>query len=548
MSGLGRWAPQPGTVVSAVLVSVAFTTPGWPPLACVGMVPWLWSLRSSGGVARAVGQGLWLGILLGFGGAFWVAYAVPRYLEVSRAAGIAALALHSLTHQLQLPVFAGVYWARRRAAPPARFLDVVLLAALYTGLDWASPKLLGDTLGLALHGSTALRQLAAFGGEWTLTWLVVAINLATYALLDDALARRAGAGRPLRAALRRVVWLVGPVVILYGVGTWELGRVRRAIADPDRTVRVGVVQGSVPEAVRRRWADGDPTAALEALKTYVGETRSLLERPDPPDLVVWPETSYPGVFRKPESDAQLRLNVAFDRTLAEWRVPIVFGAYDRSDRRDRRVLRNALYFVEPLPEPRDRELPPMQVYHKGILFPIGEYVPLLGEDQVRPWLPGAAHLEPGGTPRPYEITVGGGAPLRIGPTICYEDMFADHVAGLARDGADLLVNVSNDDWFGDYGAARLHLVVASLRSVETRLPQVRATNSGYSAIILPDGEIAARIPFGETGALAGRLPIVDLAPTVRTRVGEWFAPTCLVLGIVGMAATRAPERGAAVTS
>jgi apolipoprotein N-acyltransferase len=270
------------------------------------------------------------------------------------------------------------------------------------------------------------------------------------------------------------------------------------------------------------------------LEIYLRATRGLFEPGAKPELVIWPETTYPGVFRKPENDAQLALNVAFDRSIAARGTPLVFGAYDREDRLDRRVLRNALYFVEPAREQARHELSPMQAYHKSILLPIGEYFPLLDEETVRRWLPHSAHFSRGEGARVYALSLGEGEAIQLGPSICYEDLFSSHTAELANLGAELLVNVSNDSWFGDYGAARLHLIVATLRSVETRLPQVRATNSGYSGLILPNGDVLHETRFGSKEAKTIPVPIIEPAPTLRTRWGDWFGPASLALGLVSL--------------
>jgi apolipoprotein N-acyltransferase len=176
----------------------------------------------------------------------------------------------------------------------------------------------------------------------------------------------------------------------------------------------------------------------------------------------------------------------------------------------------------------------MQVYHKSILLPIGEYFPLLDQDTVRRWLPQSAHFSRGDGARAYEISLGEGGTIQLGPSICYEDLFSAHTAELVRLGAELLVNISNDSWFGNYGAARLHLIIATLRSVETRLPQVRVTNSGYSGLILPNGEVLHATRFGREEARTITVPIIEPRPTLRARWGDWFGPASLVLGLLAL--------------
>ncbi|MBW2509761.1 MAG: apolipoprotein N-acyltransferase [Deltaproteobacteria bacterium] len=544
MSAPTRYLPQAGTLASTLCILAAVPPVSQSQIIWVALVPWFMSLRRCRTSVEAVTQGFWLNVLLGFGGAFWVAPAAQRYLDVSLTLGLLVLLVHALVHQLQLVVFGALHWRATRAAPPARFLDALGLAFLYTGLDWLTPKLFGDSLGLVLISFPSLRQLAAWGGMELLTFIVVLVNLVVYALavpIWDARAEH----HPVKARpLRPGVWLLCSLGVFVGLGSIENARVASAIGAAGRTLRVGFVQGNVPDDVRRRWSEGDPEASLQSLEVYVRGTEQLLALPTLPELIVWPETSYPGVFRKPESDAQLQLNVAFDRAIASFGVPIAFGAYDREDRSDRRVLRNALYLVEPRAEqPRD-QLSPMSVYHKSTLFPIGEYVPFFDESTVRSWLPGSAHLSRGDGPRVLELGSGALSPLRIGPSICYEDVSARHATELARDGAELLLNVSNDSWFGDDGAAQWHLMMATLRSVETRLPQVRATSSGFSGFILPSGEVHEPTEFREEATRTFDLPLVHLGPTLRTRLGDWFGPFSLVVGILWLLASRARLRDA----
>jgi apolipoprotein N-acyltransferase len=174
----------------------------------------------------------------------------------------------------------------------------------------------------------------------------------------------------------------------------------------------------------------------------------------------------------------------------------------------------------------------MQVYHKSTLFPIGEYVPLLDETRTREWLPGSAQLSKGPGPKLLLLHSVPADPLRIGPTICYEDVGGGHAAELARQGAEVLLNVSNDSWFGDTGAAQWHLMMAILRSVETGLPQIRATNSGYSAFILPTGDSYEMTEFGEEGVAVFDLPLTEIPKTITTRCGPWFGPVSLIVGIL----------------
>ena len=544
MRRVARYLPKAGTLISTVCVVLAVPPMEYAALIWVGLVPWFYALRKCETTSEALVQGFWLNLLLGFGGAFWVAHAAERYLSVSSSVGLLILLAHALVHQFHLIVFGAMWWRTLGARPPTTFGALLALAFLYTGLDWITPKLFEDTLGMVLYSSPVLRQLAAFGGAELLTFVVLVANLAIYGLAAEAnMVTRWG-----KDALPRFVLptlrLALPMIAFFALGAFEKARIDDTLREPERVLRVGIVQGNVSDAVRRRWAKGDPGAAEEALRGYVHGTDRLLDSADAPDLVVWPETAFPGVFRKPESDSQLHLNVAFDRYIADAGVPIAFGACDREKRVDQRVLRNALYLVTPSPEQPEDRLSPMQVYHKSTLFPFGEYVPFVDAATARAWLPTAAHLARGEGPEVLDLPRPGERTLRVGPSICYEDVFASHARALAHLQADLVLNISNDSWFGDDGAARWHLMMATLRSIETRIPQVRATNSGYSAFVLPNGEMREVTEFGEYAERTFTMPLVAARPTLSTHLGDWYGPLSLLLGAAWLVSRRLRRRDA----
>lgn len=122
--------------------------------------------------------------------------------------------------------------------------------------------------------------------------------------------------------------------------------------------------------------------------------------------------------------------------------------------------------------------------------------------------------------------------VKVAPLICYEAIFPGYVAEAVRQGAELIVTISNDSWFGASAGPRLHLTVAAFRSIETRLPQVRATNSGISAFISPTGEILNQVETGQRAGVLMAVPQTEPVSTLMVAWGDWFGPTALVLGTV----------------
>jgi apolipoprotein N-acyltransferase len=162
-------------------------------------------------------------------------------------------------------------------------------------------------------------------------------------------------------------------------------------------------------------------------------------------------------------------------------------------------------------------------YDKVILVPFGEYVPLqrllFFVDRM---VEGLAPFGSGDPPHALQLDR-----RRLGVLICYEAIFPSLARTLVADGADVLVNITNDAWFGATSAPYQHLAMASLRAVENRVPLLRAANTGISAVVRPDGTIQ-----NATDLFEPAVRVADLAwPAVETvyrRFGDVFAATCLL--------------------
>ncbi|HZF98677.1 MAG TPA: nitrilase-related carbon-nitrogen hydrolase, partial [Pseudoxanthomonas sp.] len=211
---------------------------------------------------------------------------------------------------------------------------------------------------------------------------------------------------------------------------------------------------------------------------------------------------------------------ALDREIQEFvdtlGVPLVFGTYDLDEGSEY----NAAAFVEP-----QRGL--LGFYRKTYPFPLAEHVPRwLDGPALRRWLPWAGAWRAGHGARVMPLRSADGRELNVLPLICLDDVHPGLAIDGTRLGAQAIVGMSNDSWFTDHPAgARLHLSVAAFRSIETRLPQVRVTTNGLSAIIDSTGEIAARTDMGSRAVLTAELAAQDPVPTLMVRWGDWVGRT-----------------------
>jgi apolipoprotein N-acyltransferase len=344
-------------------------------------------------------------------------------------------------------------------------------------------------------------------------------------VLVSALLVEALGSRPRTRALAPV-----GVALIILLAWWAYGQARLSAHD------------SAP--VQKRW-----TAALVQPNPSLAEKRSLKPKPRLPmyrraerltrgldltrvDVLVWPEGSLPFFYvplpEDPEAGGMSAKAMRAPRILqqitrkvrklgAELNKPFVFGALRRTDPLWKKRARNAAVILKPGQAPR--------FYDKQLLVPFGEFMP--GRDWIPALaeaIPGISDMDPGSGDAIFEL---GGA--RVALTICYEALFPQHVWQAASD-ADVLLNLTDDVWFGPTNAPELHLMVQVARAVELRRPLVRATATGISALVDAAGRIKMRTGVWTEDARIVTAEVRDLDSPFRLW-GMW-PMWLLVAGVV----------------
>lgn len=534
-------APRLRTLLSALLIALAYPPWDFEFLVWIALVPWLSGLTRVQTRGRSLVQGFWLSFCVGILAAHWLSYAIHEFLAVPWPIAVLGLIVFSTScAQPQFLFFAPLFHWIAGGAQSRRLLPwftVVGLALCYSGLDWLVPRLFDVGLGYALHDAANLRQLADLGGVGALTFLIVLVNLLVWELAE-ACVRQPRADAALASRAGWIALLCG-AVFFYGV---MRNRDMAALAEsPDFILRAGLVQGNVPNDVRLAWARGDDRAAERQLSAYMLLTEEFIEQTPGPDLVVWPETTFPGVFRKPASKLQEGRSVKFDRQVLRLDVPIVFGAYDMAESDGRRTLFNSLFAITPSYERPGRQ-GSVQRYRKHELLAFAETIPGLSEGSwLHRLLPTLGFFGRGPGAEVLRILTPDGRSVRVSPIICSESLDSQHVIDGARQDSQLILNIGSDGWFGPHGEPDFHLAISRFRSIETRLPQIRSANTGISALILPSGEIARRSELGERQILNLEVPIGRTPETRMVRWGDWFGRVSLVLA-AGFVVLRAMGR------
>ncbi|GAB6061008.1 apolipoprotein N-acyltransferase [Desulfonatronum parangueonense] len=409
---------------------------------------------------------------------FWLGLREPTPRAAFRSGWICgSIAFAACLYWIFIPVhvYGGLHWILALPCPLLLGMYLGLYSGLFSALiRWMHPVLPPVALALGggvLWGALEMAQGTLFTG---FSWLTLPAAMAPWPVTIQSLAL---VGEYWLSAIfvTCTAWLMLSfrsryclilglssvlLLILYGVTA-----VKSPLPDGER-IRVALIQGNIDQSLK--W---DPEFQEATIQKYLQLTRK--EMSSQPDLVVWPETAIP--FYLQEENALSRQVRDFVRTN---RFTLLTGAprYQIDLLTGEIRYANSAFLLNPAGET-------VGVYDKEHLVPFGEYVPL---SRLFPFISRLAHGDgefiPGDDPRPLRLEK-----LALGMLICYEAIFPGLSQERIRAGANLLVNISNDAWFGHSSAPRQHLHQAVLRAVEQGRYLVRSTNTGITAIVDPRG-------------------------------------------------------------
>jgi apolipoprotein N-acyltransferase len=462
-------------LLAALLGWLGFAGVGWWPLALVGFVPLFAALERAGrsGGARVFLVAWLFGTALWGACCHWLLHTLRTFSGLPLAVCFVLAVLVFVAHGGLYASFGWLVWrAQRRGASTALAAGAAIAAC-----EWLYPTLFPGYYGASLHPLPLVLQSAELGGPLALSALCLAVNGALYELRM----------RPRAAALTAAVLVA---VLAYGV--LRTRGVEAQLAGAPR-LRVGIVQPHM--GALAKWTD----LRENARRLFEG-TRAL-ELSARPDLIVWPEAAW-------AVGVPAGLEELSETMQSEVHTPLLFGSVVRTA--DEATLNRVLL--------ADAQGEILGTYDKVERMPFGEYLPLADwlPRSLRALWPGRASVEPGRDVAPLEL----GA-LRISALVCLEDLVPGFVRRVMREGSPhLLVNLTNDAWFGESDEVWIHLALAKLRAVEQRRTLVRATNSGVSAVIDPLGRVVAQAPAFSRETLVAEAVLLDGA-TPYQALGDW---------------------------
>ena len=485
----------PRRAVGPILVGAATLAASYPPysiplLSFVAVVPAVLLIRQAvrdedpGGAFRV---GFWYGWATQAVVLYWMIVALWHFTPLAALGYLATVTFEAL--------WSGVlFWfvVRVRLRVPALPLWVVFPLA-WTAVEWALGHQ-GDIafpwlgLGTSLAHTPLLVQWADIAGARGVTlWLAWCNVLIAEAVLPVVGTRR--------ALVRGLVPVGATLLGVVGYGVWRERTLPLRELDT-----IGLVQPN--EGFWEKW---NPAHEDSVVVRLVAMSRRV-EEPGRGHLglVVWPEAAIPGYFvNHPQWDQTVA------RLARDGRVPILAGGLD-VEFHGPTVYEyfNSAFFYD-----STGHRAPYPVYHKHYLVPVVERVPFIPPRWIRlQWF--------GGFGRGRELPVYAAAGGRFGVLICYESAFEDLPRRYRRRGADFLVNITNDAWFGRTSAPTQHASHLVLRAIETRMGVARAANSGISEFVDPLGQVHDATRLGTADIVAGQLRTSDVT-TLYVRLGDW---------------------------
>jgi apolipoprotein N-acyltransferase len=500
-----QFIPYLAPLASGILLFLSFPPYGLTPLVWIALVPLMIAIRGRG-PKRSFLFGLLTGTVYMGGTMPWIYYVSAVYGNIWPPIAL----LLTIILMLFLGLYVGIYaWAvtffeqggfRESALLISPFLIVALEYGrehILTGLPWA---LLAHTQ--AFYPSMV--QIAAYTGVEGVTFLIVAVNASI--AITILRFKQGERGKKLFLLPSAVISLV----LINAV--W--GYYHAAAVDNSEGVRIktAIIQGNIPQT--EKW---DRKYRNKIITSYFKLTAQEADKGA--KLIVWPEAAIPFYFERDiqETKALLKLSKIKDAT-------IVFGGMgaERTAGKKGYSYINRGFAVE-----KGRLA---GKYDKIHLVPFGEYVPfrklLFFVNTLTDAVSG--DIVTGDSTKPILLSING-EDIPAGIQICFEIIFAKGVRDFAKNGARLILNLTNDSWYGQSGASMQHMAAIPFRAVENRLPVVRAANTGISGFISASGRVSQPTAMYETLTISEEILVPTGAATFYTRYGEIFTYMCILL-------------------
>ena len=506
------------SLFSGILLILIFPGFNFEILAWVSLVPLFIATRKTSPLTS-----LKLGFITGFvfyiGVIYWIVIAMTKYGSIPMAIGIAVLILLSgyLAIYLSLFTFLLSYFCNQQSSisnqlryilAPFLWVTLELIRAHFlTGFPWAS-------LGYSQFKTLPIIQAADITGVYGISFIIVMVNAAIASFIESITPlhpplSKGGSGGVRQFATKYMIVTTLFIISFSIYGYWRMNLFNSQLTTHNSQLKVALIQGNIEQNMK--W---DESYQSDVFDAHVNLTMQASR--EKPDLIVWPESATPFYFQADRNFGPKMIELAKNSGSF-----ILFGTPGYEIKDNGIVSYNRAYLLS-------REGDVVGKYDKIHLVPFGEYVPLrkilFFIDKM---VEGVGEYQSGEEYTIFEIRNPKSEIQNFfGTLICFEVIFPDLVRRFVKNGAEFLVNITNDGWYGKTAASSQHIAMVAFRAVENRVPVVRAANTGISGIIEPTGKIAKETDIFVTTYVTGEINTGLLQKTFYTQYGDVFAYIC----------------------
>ncbi len=484
-----------GSLATGGLIAVPFLS------SALWWLSWLAAIALIATVSRrtaraALGHGWLAGIGFYATATYWLPATIERFSSYAGWLSVLMFVGYSAHVGVQFALFGYLSAKLQRAG------SLLIYPVVWVAIELLWPSIFPWQLGSTQFQRLTLIQVTEVTGVYGISFLLMWFGALAHMAFE-----RIRTNQPPAHFRAYVAGFVSAVALVLCFGWWRTNNVANYIAGR-APMRVALIQ---PGQVQH-----------DTMPVWWRRCRQLSEAIDEPvDLICWPESAVGRAYHVDEIDLKpppgakpgsIEPFRPYRNPQSHW----LFGASSWATT----ASGEKIYYVSALLSDKQERI--IDRYHKRSLVPFGEYIP--GEKwfpSLRRFSPWPVHFVPGTSDNP--VVAPGLA--QIGVLICYEDIVAGMARASVRRGADLLVNLTNDFWFGQSPALRQHLQLAVFRAVENKRYLLRSTTTGATAVIAPTGRIIEQAPFGEPHALLATVHTAELT-TFYTQWGNVFAWAC----------------------
>jgi apolipoprotein N-acyltransferase len=483
-------------LLSAGLLAAPFLDPRLFLLAWFAFVPLFWTVKYARSWRWATFYGWLMGTAAHLIGFYWLVYTISAFGGFPYGVSVIVFIAYAALQAIEMALFALFLriagWGPLCLFPPMFWVVVEFLFPLLFPWHVANSQI----------AFSWFVQSADLVGPYGASFVVVWFNASVYKFLSTKRLAQPTEFLPLACSTLAII-----VSLVYGFE--RLKAVEQEIASAPK-LSTGAVQGNVD--IDLKW---DPILAQRNLDQHRRITASL----ESPALVIWPESAVE--FMVPED-----LPVLPPEFMPSFKSPqsyFVFGAKSFSGSLGRPGMKafNTAFFT-------DAQGRILARYHKQVLLAFGEYLPFSKIFSRVPGIPFADGFTPGQGPISFQLS----SSIRVAPLICYEDLMPDLARKFVSEThANLLVNLTNDAWYGRSMGPWQHLALARPPARVNRRTLLRVTNTGVTSLVNAKGEVVKTLPMFTTAAMPAEVDILD-GETYYVRLGDWFAWAMTIASMV----------------